>query len=249
MAHKALIGGTAYGILGGRTLIGGTGYGISKGRTLVGGTGYDIAFGAAEKALSSITPGNIVKLNESGSPVEFYVATHNYEKALNGNRTLLVRKDCTATGVWNSLANNAYANSTIDKQLNGTYKKKLDSGAQSAIGPTSFYNTASGSTASTSVLSRSVFLLSAPELGGTDEMLNTEGTRLLLYRMLQVAFLNGNAVPQWTRSPTRGGNSNVYRFWSTGVLGNAAATTKFGIRPCFTLPGTTLVGADNNVIV
>ena len=69
MAHKALIGGTAYGIIGGRTLIGGTGYGISKGRTLVGGTGYDIAFGAAEKALSSITPGSTVKLNESGSPV------------------------------------------------------------------------------------------------------------------------------------------------------------------------------------
>ncbi len=248
MAHKALIGGTAYGIIGGRTLIGGTGYGISKGRTLVGGTGYDIAFGAAEKALSSITPGSTVKLNESGSPVEFYVAMHNYEKALNGNRTLLVRKDCTATGAWNPLALNAYANSAIDKQLNGTYKQKLDSGIQSAIGTTSFYYTSNGSTASTSVLSRSVFSLSATELGGTDEMLNTEGTRLLLYRMLQVAFLNGNAVPQWTRSPTRDGNSKVYLFSSTGVLGNAAATTKIGIRPCFTLPGTTLVDADNNVI-
>lgn len=44
MAHRVLIGGTAYSILGGRTLIGGTGYGISKGRTLVDGTGYDIAF-------------------------------------------------------------------------------------------------------------------------------------------------------------------------------------------------------------
>ena len=44
MAHKALIGGTGYGILGGRTLIRGTGYGISKGRTLVDGTGYDITF-------------------------------------------------------------------------------------------------------------------------------------------------------------------------------------------------------------
>lgn len=163
--HSVRINGTKYSILGGRTLIGGTGYGISKGRTLVGGTGYDIAFGAAEKALSSISPGNTVKLNESGSPVEFYVAVHNYEKALNGNRTLLVRKDCTATGAWNSLANNAYANSTIDKQLNGTYKQKLDSGAQSAIGTTSFYYTASGSTASTSVFSRSVFLLSATELG------------------------------------------------------------------------------------
>ena len=44
MAHKSLVGGTAYDISGGRTLVGGTGYSISKGRTLVGGTGYDIAF-------------------------------------------------------------------------------------------------------------------------------------------------------------------------------------------------------------
>lgn len=248
-SHQALVNGTAYNILGGRTLIGGTGYGISKGRTLVGGTGYDIAFGAAEKALSSITPGNIVKLNESGSPVEFYVATHNYEKALNGNRTLLVRKNCTALAAWNSSANNAYANSTIITQLNGTYKNKLDSGIRSAIGTTYFYYTADGYTSGTSGLSRSVFLLSATELGGTDATLNTEGSRLPIYSMLQVAYRNGNAVPQWTRSPVVGSGSNVYRFWSTGVLGNAAATSQFGIRPCFTLPGTTLVDADNNVIV
>ena len=44
MAHKTLIGGTAYDITGGRTLIGGTGYDITKGRTLIGGTGYNINF-------------------------------------------------------------------------------------------------------------------------------------------------------------------------------------------------------------
>lgn len=44
MAHKALIGGTAYDITGGRTLISGTGYDITKGRTLIGGTGYNINF-------------------------------------------------------------------------------------------------------------------------------------------------------------------------------------------------------------
>lgn len=44
MAHKTLIGGTAYEVSGGKTLIGGTAYKIAKGRTLVGGTGYDISF-------------------------------------------------------------------------------------------------------------------------------------------------------------------------------------------------------------
>lgn len=44
MAHKTLIGGTAYEIGGGKTLINGTGYSIDKGKTLVGGTGYEVAF-------------------------------------------------------------------------------------------------------------------------------------------------------------------------------------------------------------
>ena len=45
MAHKTLVGGTDYGISGGKCLIGGTAYSIKNGRTLVGGTGYDIPFG------------------------------------------------------------------------------------------------------------------------------------------------------------------------------------------------------------
>lgn len=47
MAHKTLIGGTAYEVTGGRTLVSGTGYDIAIGKTLVGGTGYDVPF--AEK--------------------------------------------------------------------------------------------------------------------------------------------------------------------------------------------------------
>lgn len=44
MAHKTLIGGTAYEISGGKTLINGTAYSIKNGKTLVGGTAYDVGF-------------------------------------------------------------------------------------------------------------------------------------------------------------------------------------------------------------
>lgn len=44
MAHKTLVGGTAYEISGGKTLVGGTAYSIKNGKTLVGGTAYDISF-------------------------------------------------------------------------------------------------------------------------------------------------------------------------------------------------------------
>ena len=44
MAHKTLVGGTAYNVVGGKSLVSGTAYSIKKGRTLVDGTGYDINF-------------------------------------------------------------------------------------------------------------------------------------------------------------------------------------------------------------
>lgn len=47
MAHKTLIGGTAYEISGGKTVIDGTAYSIDKGKTLVGGTAYEVGFAPA----------------------------------------------------------------------------------------------------------------------------------------------------------------------------------------------------------
>lgn len=45
MAHKALIGGTAYEISGGNSIVNGTAYSIDKGKTLVGGTAYEVGLG------------------------------------------------------------------------------------------------------------------------------------------------------------------------------------------------------------
>ena len=44
MAHRTLIGGTAYSITGGKSMVSGTSYSIAEGRTLIGGTGYNISF-------------------------------------------------------------------------------------------------------------------------------------------------------------------------------------------------------------
>lgn len=48
MAHKTLVGGTAYNISGGKSMVSGTAYNIKGGKTLVGGTGYNIGFGSGE---------------------------------------------------------------------------------------------------------------------------------------------------------------------------------------------------------
>lgn len=247
MAHKALIGGTAYGILGGRTLIGGTGYGISKGRTLVGGTGYDIAFPVQGTPLSDFAEGTIIKLNEIGSPVEFYVAKHNYESGLNGTgRTLLVRKECYGTCLFGD-GNNSYIGGILDSSLNGAYKSKLDASIQSAIGATHIRCGVGSSSDSTTIAKRAVFQLSASELGSGPGY--NDGTSLPIAAVLKKATYNGNAYDQWTRSPKPYDSSYCYYFDTGGYLVEGMFNGACGSRPTFTLPGTTLVDADNNVIV
>ena len=90
--------------------------------------------------LSNISEGSIVKIKENGIHVDFYVAKHNYESALNGTgRTLLVRKDCYNTRAWDSNNVNAYAASTIDAWLNADYTAMLDAEVRNKIGTTTFW--------------------------------------------------------------------------------------------------------------
>lgn len=47
MAHRVMIGGTAYEVKGGSVMVDGTVYQLTKGQTLIDGTGYEISFDVA----------------------------------------------------------------------------------------------------------------------------------------------------------------------------------------------------------
>ena len=53
MAHKTMVGGTAYEVSGGKTLVNGAAYNIKDGKTLVGGTAYEIGFAAFRVIVSA----------------------------------------------------------------------------------------------------------------------------------------------------------------------------------------------------
>lgn len=237
MAHKTLIGGTAYKIKGGRDLIGGTGYAKKAGKALVDGTAYDIPFSKGSP-LNTITPGAILMLNESGSPVPFYIAKHDYESGLNGaGRTLLVRKDCYNKQLFGS-KNNAYANGPLDSFLCNTWLKLLDTDIQAMISTTKFYYTPGNGNATVTTLQRAVFQLSLTELGKTASSTNTEGSALPIASTLQIAHRNGSACIQWTRTPITYGTTNVFCLLSNGNAGETGYSDSLGSRPAFTLPGT-----------
>ena len=204
----------------------------------------------ATTTLGNKSVGSIVKLKENGVLVDFYVAKHDYENGLNGSgRTLVVRKDCYDTRQWHTSNVNAYATSAIDTWLNSTYKNLLDADIRGVIGTTKIKYTPGNGNTTVGTLERAIFLLSVTELGRSASYANTEGTALSIASSLQIAYLNGSAVVQWTRSPNTNGTSNAYCLYTNGNVDNYYWYDTCGSRPAFTLPSTLSVSDDGSVSV
>ena len=200
--------------------------------------------------LSDYAEGDIIKLNEGGSPVEFYVAKHDYEPDLNGaGRTLVVRKDCYDQRQWHTSNVNAYASSAIDSWLNSTYKNMLDADIRALIGSTKIRYTPGNGNTTMGTLDRAVFLLSAYELGKSESWFNKEGTTLPNATNYQIAKLNGSPVDQWTRSPSTNNTYGAMFLTSDDSYSFRNCNNSYGSRPTFTLPSTLLFNPDTNEVV
>lgn len=237
MAHKTLISGTAYSVTGGRELIGGTGYGCKAGKTLIGGTAFTVPFSKGIP-LSTITPGAILYLNESGSPVPFYIAKHDYESGLNGaGRTLLVRKENYDKRVWDATGKNNYPDSTMDKWLNSEYLQLLSETVKAGISETKFYYSSMMTPLGIQTMQRSVFTLSCTELNPISypSYVLTEG------EPLPIASILAENSQQWTRSPYTGNSYEVVYFGSGRNAYRQSAGWEKQSRPAFTLPATLAV--------
>ena len=196
----------------------------------------------AETPLSDLAEGTLITIQESGVPVEFYIAKQNYEERLNGaGRVLCVRKDIQSNQVWDAGNVNAYATSDIDTWFNGTYKNTLSSNVQTIIGKTAFPSIPGNGNTVVSTLSRSVFSLSWTELGKPSGSVPMDGTALDIANVLQIT----PDTYQWTRTPYSSSSNNVYQVGGpNGGGGTANANLSLGARPCFTLPSTALVDGN-----
>lgn len=204
----------------------------------------------ATTTLGNKSVGSIVKLKENGVLVDFYVAKHDYENGLNGSgRTLVVRKDCYDTRQWHTSNVNAYATSAIDTWLNSTYKNLLDADIRGVIGTTKIKYTPGNGNTTVGTLERAIFLLSVTELGRSASYANTEGTALSIASSLQIAYLNGSAVVQWTRSPSTNSAVSAYCLGTDGSVYYGLCYDTSGSRPAFTLPSTLSVSDDGSVSV
>ena len=203
------------------------------------------------KQLSDYSEGDIVKIPENGTPVEFYVAKHNYESSLNGTgRTLVVRKDCYDDRAWDNGYANIYASSDLDSWFNSTYKNIQDADILSLIGTTKIRYTPGGGNNTVGILERAVFALSATELGQLANWFNVEGSALPIASTLKIATMNGGDFPQWTRSPIINTSSTAVVVRADGkAYAYSSLRDLYGSRPAFTLPSTAKFNPDTNIII
>lgn len=225
--------------------------------------------------LREVPNNTVITITENGVPAEFVVATHDYEASRNGSgRVLVLRANhVTEDGTITQNLNTPFENGTYCEYLNGTYKNKLSSIAQSWIGTTKFectrYSTATdASYTSRYEAERAIFAISAVELDHTADTPNDgypgmspEG----IYIDGLLDFLKANYSREGTNEAalTR---SFVRRYYHSGPAFNDACVVVYGNFmdgdelysiypdvgaypwPCFTLPDTCRIN-ENNILI
>ena len=167
--------------------------------------------------LGTKSVGSIIKLNESGSPVNYIIiqqglpSSGNYDASCNG--TWVRRQSAGAEKKWDS-SNNDYANSDIHSWLNNTYFGFLaalddDILSQGVLNVKIPYRPGSGTSSTVNSGSRGLscraFLLSMLEVGLTLGYSPREGATLSYFSSggasRRIVNYNGSPARAWSRSP------------------------------------------------
>ena len=212
-------------------------------------------------ALSTKSPGDIVKIKENGTFVDFLVLIHNYPAS---GRTLLIRDSLPLSSQMMFGTSADYENSNVDNYCENTYYNTIDTNVRNKITsvnvklgrwPYGLYKT----------ISRKVFVLSVSELGWNEEYY-LDGTPIPYisgeydYRMI-TKYDNGDRGSHWLRSQ-RYNNMTTYAIYYSAkadITSVVPTTTddntqhpilhnKIGVCPAFTLPSSISVNTSNQII-
>lgn len=208
---------------------------------------------------SDLAVGDIVKLTENGTPVEYIVVNQGipgnsslYDSSCDG--TWLLRKTLVAKNNFNANeAGNIYADSTVDIYLNNDFFNSLGDVEKTTIKQVKIpYVSSAGPSASQQTVSIGdnghsckVFLLGGNEIGLDMDGSVDDGARLSYFinatTATLIAYYNGIATKWWTRTTDITTTGLIYV-----VEENGGSTTQryygygYGYRPALVLPGNAL---------
>lgn len=216
--------------------------------------------------LGQVAVGSIVKLNENGSPINYLVVhqglpSSKYDVSCNG--TWVRRQDIYQNRRWTTNNVNAYAGSSINTYLNGTFLNVFQEDIRAAIKQVKIpylpLGNGSNLISGADGLSCKIFLLSGAEVGFNrnssvfyDEQ-SLDGNKLSYFsdssaRDKRIATLNDEPSPYWLRTPS---DSNTTGVGTVKPDGSADTTpcswTDVGVLPAFVLPSNLTVSDDGSV--
>ena len=208
--------------------------------------------------LSELTEGTIIKINENGSPVEYYLAKHNYEPDLNGQgRELVVRKNAAINTVWGST--NKWANSNHRAWCNDGFKSRFSAPVQSAMGQTTYEYTEGEGNRTLQTRADAVWELSVYESvprwqSMYNNYMDKEGEPIPMRSALFPCYNDSGAMVRWsTRSPRYDKTAetdyyvNYYDDDGDAYPSASNPTLNYYSRPCFCLPYTAFVDINLNL--
>lgn len=215
---------------------------------------------------SDLAVGDIVKLIEGGTPVEYIVVNQGipensslYDSSCNG--TWLLRKDCHSSRVWNSSNINTYASSDINTWLNGDFFNGLGSAEKAAIKQVKIPYRPSGTDAAIKSgadgLGVKVFLVGGYEVGLSEyASIPEDGAKLDYFdsgtgtsaKNKRIAYQDGSTVSWWLRSPYIDSASDVCLVTALGTFGALECTSSDDIRPALILPFTARFDKDTKIL-
>nr|DAD70878.1 MAG TPA: Interferon alpha/beta receptor 1, Interferon I interferon signaling complex [Siphoviridae sp. ctvok7] len=216
--------------------------------------------------LSQVAVGTIVKLNESGSPVNYLVVHQGlpsdlYDSSCNG--TWLLRQDIIQNGTWNTSNANILPNSAIMHAMASIlplYDQPIRDAIQTVKIPYCVGNGSSAVNSGANGLQCQIFPLSGREVGFTNNdspYFPNDGSKLDYFisgndssaRQRRVANLNGSATRWWLRSPYTSSASSVWSVNSNGSYDSWNASGSYGVRPALVLSSTLYVEDDGTISV
>lgn len=200
--------------------------------------------------LSELAEGTLIKINEDGAPIEFYLAKHNYESAINGEgRDLLVRKDSPRNMPFSSYS---YELTSIYRWFMRTYINRFSQNVINLIGSTKFpyikkINISFGNyNDEATELDSPIAALSSMELGCT--LFAGSGSSKYEGRALPIANVLRHYDRQYSRSIMTTDNNHVIAILNNGGYTLADGATEYPVLPAFTIPTNTEVDPDLNLI-
>lgn len=209
--------------------------------------------------LSTLKTGQTIKLNMSGSPVDFLIIQRGlpselYDASCDG--IWLLTKDIYEKRPLASTTGNDYENSDTHAYLNSTFLDLFDSRVKNAIKQVKIPYRMGGGSGGTNQsgangLSCKAFLLSVRELGyaktGSNQYAPNDGSVLEYFAANddRIAYFEGTADIYYTRSPRTNSNSNMWGVTATGSFDTISNSTYTkGIRPAIILPADFILTND-----